>query len=128
MDLTCSMVGGVEWGLSTKKNNTVPLMLAELMTQGFKTDDLEELKRTDDVVKLRAMLKQHKWEQQVKTKPGRKWSNVKNLKPISGEMMSFLPVAACTCNKKLCPDNHNKLFEYLFQLMTLTLSLTVELQ
>jgi len=86
MDLTCSMVGGVEWGLSTKKNNTVPLMLAELMTQGFKTDDLEELKRTDDVVKLRAMLKQHKWEQQVKTKPGRKLSNVKNLKPISEEI------------------------------------------
>jgi hypothetical protein len=111
MELTCSMVGGVEWGLLTKKNNTVPLMLAEPMARGFKADDLEELKRTDDVVKLRAMLKQHEWEHQVKTKLGTKLSDVKNLKPISEEMMSFLPVVACIRNKKLCPDNDNELFE-----------------
>ena len=28
-----------------------------------------------------------------------------------GGDMSFLPVAACICNKKLCPDNDNELFE-----------------
>jgi hypothetical protein len=72
---------------------------------------LEELKCTDDVIKLRVMLKQHEWEQQVKTKPGTKLSDVKNLKPISEEMMSFLPVVACIHNKKLFPDNDNELFE-----------------
>ena len=31
--------------------------------------------------------------------------------PNLGGDMSFLPVAACICNKKLCPDNNNELFE-----------------